>query len=121
MAANVPCVLRAGFNYGHRYPYLNEETGCYADESDLPRVLQRMIRDHASFSPRRYFLRHLTPQASTATLNREIRDAATARGERWTSDLAVRVSTLDGLAYWDPGDRRRFEQDYLFLQSTIRK
>lgn len=119
IAANVPCVLRAGFNYGHRYPYINAETGCYATERELPEILAHMIRDYASFSPRRWFLAHLTPQTSTATLNEAIKTLATRRGERWTRDIAVRVSALDGLDYWDPAERRRFEEDYRFLESKI--
>jgi glycosyltransferase involved in cell wall biosynthesis len=119
MAAGVPCVLRSGFNYGYRYPYINVATGCYASDHELPDVLERMIRDHASYSPRRYFLEHLTPHISTATLNAAIRTVATERGERWTEDLAVRVSALDGLAYWDPADRQRFEDDYRFLEAQI--
>lgn len=120
MAANLPCVLRAGFNYGYHYPYINAETGCYATDNDLPDVLGRMIEAHASFSPRRYFLGHLTPQISTKTLNDSIKAVATARGEHWTRDLTVRVSALDGLAYWDPADRQRFDDDYRFLASAIR-
>lgn len=119
MAANVPCVLRAGFNYGHHYAYINAETGCYATEAELPQVLARMIRDRESFSPRRFFLEHLTPQASTATLNEAIKAVANERGERWTRDIAIRVSALDGLAYWDPADRLRFEADYRFLDDQI--
>lgn len=121
MAANVPCVLRAGFNYGYHYPYINAETGCYATERQLPDVLRRMVGEYASFSPRRYFLEHLTPQQSTATLNDAIKAVATSRGERWTRDLTVRVSALDGLAYWDPSDRQRFDDDYRFLASAIRR
>jgi hypothetical protein len=49
-------VLRRGFNYGYHYPHINAETGCYATERELPNVLARMIRDFASFSPRRYFI-----------------------------------------------------------------
>lgn len=120
MAADVPCVVRQGFNYGHHYPYINDQTGCFATEAELPRVLARMIDEHASFAPRAWMLSRMTPDASTAVLHTAVKAVATERGETWTRDVAVKVSTLDGLAYWHPEDRQRFDADYQFLESTIR-
>lgn len=118
MAAGLPCVVRAGFNYGYHYPYINATTGCFATERELPRVLRRMIDTHASFDPRPFILPRMTPEASTATLNAEIKAVATGLGERWTRDLVVKVSTLDGLTYGNPADKVTFEDDDRFLRSS---
>lgn len=119
MAAGVPNVVREGFNYGHHYAYINDRTGRFATEQDLPRVLINMIDNYRQYSPRDYVLSFMTPEASTQRLNREIRDVALSLGEVWTRDIAIKVSTLDGLTYLDPSDRKRFAEDYRYLGATI--
>lgn len=119
MAAGVPCVVRTGFNYGYRYPYINDKTGAFASENDLPDVLLRMIADHGSYSPRAYVLSEMIPEASAARLNAVIKASAEQAGERWTRDIAVKVSTLDGLGYRNASDVHRFVDDYRFLRYCL--
>src|SRR5262249_30647634 len=45
--AGVPCILRHGFNYGHPYPFINRQTGCFATEKSLPDDLLRLSRHNA--------------------------------------------------------------------------
>ena len=33
MCAGVPCILRAGHNYGHHYAYINSQTGCFSSRA----------------------------------------------------------------------------------------
>lgn len=119
MAAGIPCIIRTGFNYGYHYPHINEKTGAFSTENELPAVLLRVIRDHASYAPRERAVAEMTPEASTARLNAAIKAAALEAGEVWTRDLAVKVSTLDQLDYKNPADHMRFEGDYRFLESKI--
>lgn len=119
MAAGVPTVVRKGFNYGHHYAYINDRTGRFSTEQDLPRILIDMIDSYRQYSPREYVLSSMTPEASTRRLNQEIRKVALSIGEVWTRDLAIKVSMLDGLIYLDPSDGQRFVDDYRYLESKI--
>lgn len=120
MFANVPCIVHAGFNYGYEYPYINRATGRYATEEQLPDVLADMIANHASFAAHAWVSERMSPQASTRALQSVIWRVGADLGEVWTRDLAVKVNTLDGLAYWDPSERERFEDDYKALRARIR-
>jgi glycosyltransferase involved in cell wall biosynthesis len=120
MFAGVPCVVRAGFNYGYAYPYINEATGCFASESELPDRLTWMMENRSRFSPREWVMRHMSAQRATELLGESIRKVAVARGEPWSTDPVVKVGRLHDMVYWDPADRERFEADYAFLRTTLR-
>jgi glycosyltransferase involved in cell wall biosynthesis len=121
MFAGVPCVVREGFNYGYRYPYINEHTGCFVAERDLPDRLLEMVRDHERFAPRDWVMENLSCQKAAAVLDAAIGEKAKAAGERWTRGLAVKVCHLDAMQYWDEEDRQRFAPDYDFLRSCLRR
>jgi glycosyltransferase involved in cell wall biosynthesis len=120
MFAGVPCVVREGFNFGYRYPYINETTGCYSSEADLPEKLLWMIDHYSQFEPRGWVMANMTCQRSTEVLGEAIRRVGTEAGEHWTEGLAVKTAGLNGLKYWDEDDARRFESDYDFLKASIR-
>jgi hypothetical protein len=80
-----------------------------------------MIRNHQLFSPRGWVLENMSCQRATRALEESIRKVAAAAGENWTRGLAVKVCYLNGMRYWDENDRHRFEGDYAFLRSVIRK
>jgi glycosyltransferase involved in cell wall biosynthesis len=119
MFAGVPCVVREGFNYGFRYPYINAQTGCFASERELPAKLLWMVERWQEFAPRQWVESHMPAQRATELLSEAIGRMATARGERWTGGLAVKVNKLHNMEYWDPADHARFEPDYSFLRTTL--
>jgi glycosyltransferase involved in cell wall biosynthesis len=121
MFAGIPCIMREGFNYGYKYPYINKATGRFATEETLPAVISAMLDSYDQFSPRDWVMANMSCDVSTATLGASIRRHALSRGEKWTSDLKVHVSTLNSLRYWDEAsDRQRFEEDYRYLGSLLR-
>jgi glycosyltransferase involved in cell wall biosynthesis len=121
MFAGVPCVVREGFNYGYRYPYINDVTGCFAAEAELPETLDRLIGARATSAPRDWVMEHMSPQRATELLAGSIREVAVSRGEKWTEGLAVKVDRLHDMAYWNEADRERFEGDYAYLRSALRR
>ncbi|MCI0459250.1 MAG: glycosyltransferase [Gemmataceae bacterium] len=121
MFAGVPCIVRDGFNFGYRYPYINPMTGCFAGEADLADRLVWMAENHHTFRPREWILKHMSCQKATEILERSIREVALAHGEAWTEGLAVKVCELNTMKYWDPSEKARFEGDYGFLQSMLKK
>jgi glycosyltransferase involved in cell wall biosynthesis len=120
MFAGVPCIMREGFNYGYRYPYINPTTGCFASERDLPAKLLSMIQSSHRLSPRDWVIANMSCQRATTILTEIIGKTAASRGEPWQGGLAVKVNKLSAMAYWDPGDADRFEPDYNFLRTTLR-
>jgi glycosyltransferase involved in cell wall biosynthesis len=120
MCAGVPGILRQGHNFGHRYPYINPATGCYASPATLPQTLLTMARESNDFRPRAWVQEHMSCQRATAVLSQQIKGAALELGEPWTSDLVVKTTQLDGMAYWDEANAERFAADYNFLTSLLR-
>ena len=76
-----------------------------------------MIDSGMSYAPRDWVMANMSCQRGTAILSESIKKKALELGKAWTHDLAVRISGLHGLNYWDPEiDRQnRFAADYDFL------
>jgi glycosyltransferase involved in cell wall biosynthesis len=121
MFAGLPCVMRAGFNYGHHHDYVNPATGRYADEAELPTVLADMVDNHTGYSPREWALAHMTCQHATTVLEEHIRREAERRGDPWSGGLVPHITVLHGNRYLDERDNERFAADYEFLASMIRR
>jgi glycosyltransferase involved in cell wall biosynthesis len=119
MLTGVPGILRAGHNYGQHYPYINPQTGSFADESSLPDVLLHMTKHHVEYDPRGWVMANMTPQIATERLNESIKRVALARGETWLSDMVVRTVQLKQAPYWNPEDASRFADDYAYLSSAM--
>jgi glycosyltransferase involved in cell wall biosynthesis len=120
MLADVPGILRAGFNFGRHYPYINAQTGRFANDASLPDELLYMTEHHAEFNPRAWIMEHMTPQVATNILNDRIKSVALAKGEAWTKDIVVKIAQLHQAGYWDPADRQRFADDYAYVRSLVR-
>ncbi|MEZ5591636.1 MAG: glycosyltransferase [Gammaproteobacteria bacterium] len=119
--AGVPGVVRLGFNYGYRYPYINGRTGCFASEADLAGKLLEVTRGPAVLSPREWVLENMSPQIATRIVDRTIGSWCRSAGEEWEEGkVTVKLSQLDSQHYWDHADRQQFGADYAFLRSTIR-
>jgi glycosyltransferase involved in cell wall biosynthesis len=120
MCANVPCILREGFNYGYRYPYVNPETGRFANEATLADTILELIETYQRQRPREWVMEHMTCQKGTEIIEAAVREVALGRGESWTSGPVVRVCELNANRYWNEDDRRRFAKDYEYLSSLAR-
>ena len=120
MFCDVPCLLREGFNYGYRYPYINRQTGTYASEAEMPSRLLEMCRKGESYSPREWVSKHMTCRQATKILGECIGKVAREQGERWTRDLAVKVGYLNRMQYWNEAVRIDFIEDYKFLRKCQR-
>jgi glycosyltransferase involved in cell wall biosynthesis len=121
MFSGTPGLLRAGFNYGHPYEYVNHSTGRFAADNDAPEVIARLLDEHELMRPREWVLAHMTCQHATNRLANRLRSLSVSAGQRWRSDLSVKVNGLHGQDYWDDRDRGRFQADYEFLASCVRK
>jgi glycosyltransferase involved in cell wall biosynthesis len=120
MFANVPCILRSGFNYGYPYPYVNAETGRFATEASLPDAILELLETSREYAPRDWVMAHMSCHKAIDVLAGTIRERAARDGERWTTDPVPKIGQLNTMAYWDVEDAERFEPDYRFLESTFR-
>jgi glycosyltransferase involved in cell wall biosynthesis len=119
MFAGVPCIIRDGFNYGYRYPYINAATGCFSSEEDLPDTIVTMLESYTSYAPREWAMANMSCERATGILADAIGSVARRTGEPFTGDLAVKLNGLDNMYYWDTAaSDHRFAADYAFLQSA---
>ena len=121
MMADVPVIVRKGLTFGHPYAYINEHTGRFVSEDDLADAMVEMIDTRERYSPREWVLQNMTCVHATRILQDSLQAARKARGEAWDGDLVIKASTLDTQRYYNPDDKRRFEADYAFLESSIRR
>jgi glycosyltransferase involved in cell wall biosynthesis len=119
MLAGVPVIVREGLTYGHRYPYINPQTGQFVPEAGLGDAMLEMIAERDRYAPREWILANMTAEKATAILQDRVREQTLAMGEPWTKGLVVKTSTLDTQRYWNPDDRSRFRADYAFLESAL--
>lgn len=119
MFCDVPCLLPEGFNYGYRYGYVNDETGRFSTDRNLPRDLLEMTREPWPHSPASWVRRHMTPQQSTEILAQAIGRHCAEIGEEPPERLAVKVDGLSAMEYWDRDDESSFAPDYEFLREQM--
>ena len=119
MFCNVPCILREGFNYGDKYPYINRDTGDFSSESRLPENLHNMIETYDQFAPRQYVLNNHTCLKATEILSREITRFDRDSNEQ-AEDVDVKINALHGMDYFHSGSRTKFNQDERFILNLLR-
>lgn len=121
MFCGVPCILREGFNYGEHYHYINEMTGCFANDNNLPSVIMGMLNHIEDFSPREYVMENMSCHVGRNKLNDAIKEEVLARGSYWSEDIVCKVNELHGMKYYDSNVRGEFEADYYYLTSKIKE
>jgi hypothetical protein len=63
----------------------------------------------------------MSPQIATGIIDEHIGRFCREHGEKWTAgELAVKVTSLDAMTYWDEAQRGRFDADYAFLHGVLR-
>jgi hypothetical protein len=90
-------------------------------EHRLADTVLEMIATRGQYRPREWILDHMTCERATSVLEKHLREAADSAGEPWTQGLVVKTSTLDAQRYVNPEDALKFEPDYRYLESCLRK
>ena len=119
LLSGVPLILRRGFNYGHHYDYISDGIGHFADEGDFVDVASQLLNEGHAGDPRQWMLDNLSAKVSTRRLQEVVQRSATAAGEPWTTDLAVRLSLLDSQKYQNEDIRAHFEADHQYLRQCL--
>lgn len=120
MAADVPCIIREGFNYGQHYRHINPLTGRFASEETLGHTIMDILKSSNTLNPRKWILENMTPKTSIKNLNALMKSIGSAEGEEWTEEAVAKTNGLHGMEYLNPLDSNRFESAYQELRSLIK-
>ena len=116
LAAGTPVILYQGM-VGPR-AQVNAETGRWAEDHELARVIEEVLADPGRFQPRAWFERNSGYVRSTERLNAYLRQQAEARGERWTRDIAAKTNRPD-VVYAHAEEERKLEPGYADLEGIL--
>lgn len=78
------------------------QTGLITSERDLPRSIQFILDNEASFSPRQWAMANNACTVSTDRLNTFLKELAAARNEPWTQDICVHSNSPECNRWDDP-------------------
>ncbi|WP_246283194.1 glycosyltransferase [Marinifaba aquimaris] len=120
MFCNTTVIMRKGHNYGEHYDFINEQTGCFADESDLAEHVLTIVRDYESYQPRQYVMNNRSCVLATKIMNEFIAENEVKQGRTWTQDMTVKVNELEQMDYLDLSVREQFKRDYESLLSSLK-
>ena len=120
MFCNVPCILREGFNYGDKYPYINAKTGRFSSESNLAWNLEDMIKNYREFSPRDYVINNHTCIKATQILTEKINSIEGKLGNDLLCDVAVKINALHGMDYYDNNAHSNYSSDEKYIMSQLK-
>lgn len=119
MLADVPVIMREGFNYGYHLPYINGQTGAYSTEAMLPETIIGILSKEKQYSPRKWVLDNISASNSAILLNEALKKDSISSGKKWTHDIVEKVNVQMGQRYTDEANRALFAADYDFIRSTI--
>lgn len=94
MFAGVPSIVNKNCA-GADLSYINEFTGIQASDAELPDAIVHALDHPNGFTPRAWGMEHCSYARSTRLLNEKLKEAALARGEPWTIDIAPKVNRPD--------------------------
>ena len=120
MFCNIPCILREGFNYGHKYHYINRKTGQFVSEGNLETAIIHMVDNFDRFSPREYVENTMTWERAVDILHKKICAVTKRNGENFSGEIVGKINNLNGMSYWNPADSIKFSKDYEHLMTHVK-
>ena len=99
MFCDIPVVLREGHNYGEHYDFINEMTGCFANEQTLSDAVEEIMYNLDSLAPRAYVLNNRNAIQATRAIEKCIANQEGVSCDMWHEKLAVKTNDLVGMSY----------------------
>jgi glycosyltransferase involved in cell wall biosynthesis len=118
MLAGLPCLLRAGFNYGFRYPYINPMTGKQVSEASLSHELLELVRTCENYSPREWIMSHMACEHACALLDNVI--GLHTGDDKNVGSITPKVNALSSMRYMHGDDASMFTADCRYISEAKR-
>jgi len=115
---DTPIILHR-HNRGLRQSTVNEQTGLWADDRELPAAINHILDHRGEFRPREWALAHSGYRHATRQLNEALKDMAVARGEPWTRDIVPKTNRPN-LRYAHDDDRMGMQTAYEDIKRFLR-
>lgn len=116
MFCDVPVLIRKGHNFGEEYSYINPRTGMFVEERKLGQTILEALSNRRNFHPRSFVMKNMSFQNATRILADKISEYDDNLN---TSRLAYKTNELDGMKYYDPADKKKFQYDYQILKGFM--
>jgi glycosyltransferase involved in cell wall biosynthesis len=121
MFCNTPCILRDGFNYGQKYSYINDKTGEFCTEDNLPNTILEIKNNYATYSPRTYIEQFHTCEAAVTLLNEAIAEHCyNTKDATWSNNIDLKVNELHGMKYFSSDLLIKYADDYSWIKETLK-
>jgi hypothetical protein len=108
--ANIPCVISSA-TAGMEKAIFNAQTGHVADDDQLPGIIEHVLDNISSYSPRKWYLNHSGSNHNSKKLNSSLIDFFTEHNYHWQNDI-VPLDSSGATRYLKDGDYRRFLPEF---------
>lgn len=119
--ADIPCVLSSAMA-GVDMTICNAQTGKVGRDEQLPEIIEHVLLQRSSYSPRNWFLAQSGSQHNSRKLNASLANIFAENGSVWRNDI-VELTSSGASRYLKKDHYRRFlpefEQLLALLQSSI--
>jgi len=114
----VPILLREGFNFGYKYPFITNESGMYFKDARLDESLISLIKkvDNGEINTRKVIFEIQIEPVNAAQVMSEY-----IYGKNANKTIQPKASGLHGMEYINKEAEQEFEREYSFLKSCIRE
>ena len=119
MYANTPAFILEGFNYGYRYPFINEKTGGFIKPNELTNFLENLDKILIGFEPAKWIKKYVSPEISTEKFIEVLREIEMKEKIIINKNLAVKVNSPD-LDYLEPEIWEKMKSYYKQLKCYLR-
>lgn len=120
MFCNTTVIMRKGHNYGENYDFINNHTGCFADEDTLAASIKNILSTYDNYTPRDYVLNNRSCIKATEIMNSVLSKREGTQGRSWTENMTVKVNELHQMDYLNPSVRDSFKGDYKYLLEQLK-
>jgi glycosyltransferase involved in cell wall biosynthesis len=116
MHCGVPILLREGFNFGYKYPFITKESGMYFKDDTLDESIVTLLNkvDEGSINTNKVINNlGINPVHACEIMKKSI------YGDNTIMKVHPKASGLHGMEYLKDTDENIFQEEYLFLSSCF--
>lgn len=116
--ANIPCVISSA-TAGMDREVFNFQTGHVVDDAQLPGVIENVLENLSSYSPRKWYLNHSGSDHNSKKLNSSLADFFVEHDYHWQNDI-VPLDSSGATRYLKKDDYRHFLPEFNQLLAWLK-